>query len=181
MVTDKRDRLAPPLMHIFRDAHDKHDARKSLDLRDEDGERVIAGRRASLRRPVREAVLRAEVARNLADLLNTCSLGSSEDLTDLDYVERSILNYGIEDLAATTLESNDVGEIGEDMRRAIIVFEPRIVPETVTIVQDETVDEEELLVRFNVEAELRANPLNIAVEFVAEIETDNAKIRIERL
>ena len=152
-----------------------------LDLRDEDGERVIAGRRASLRRPVREAVLRAEVARNLADLLNTCSLGSSEDLTELDYVERSILNYGIEDLAATTLESNDVGALGEDMRKAIVDFEPRIAPETIRIARDTNVADKELLIRFIVEAELRANPLNVAVEFVAEIETDNAKIRIERL
>ena len=37
--------LAPPLMYAFRMAHEKRDAKATLDLRDEAGERVIAPRR----------------------------------------------------------------------------------------------------------------------------------------
>ena len=54
-VAPKKDRLSPPLMLAFRSAHAARDARKKLDLRDESGERVIAGRRAAGRMPITEA------------------------------------------------------------------------------------------------------------------------------
>ena len=38
----KNDRMAPPLMHAFREAFRHKDARKQLDLRDDTGERAVA-------------------------------------------------------------------------------------------------------------------------------------------
>jgi len=49
--SDRKDRLAPPLMFAFRSAHAARDAKKKLDIRDAAGERVIAGRRTSARLP----------------------------------------------------------------------------------------------------------------------------------
>ena len=43
----RNKRLSPPLMFAFRAAHAEKDARKTLDLRDEQGERIIAARRVS--------------------------------------------------------------------------------------------------------------------------------------
>ena len=64
-VTSRKDRLSPPLMHAFRSAHAARDATKKIDLRDESGERIIAGRRSAGRSPITELQLRREVARDL--------------------------------------------------------------------------------------------------------------------
>ena len=48
----------PPLMHVFRAAHEAKDANKKLDLRDEAGDRIIAGRRL----PARQVDHRADLA-----------------------------------------------------------------------------------------------------------------------
>jgi len=52
-------------MLAFRAAHAARDAKTKVDLRNQHGERIIAGRRAGGRAPVPEAVLRKEVARDL--------------------------------------------------------------------------------------------------------------------
>ena len=57
---NRKTRLTPPLMHAFRAAHDARDAKKKLDLRDEEsGERIIAGRRGPARAAITEPVLRS--------------------------------------------------------------------------------------------------------------------------
>ena len=79
-LTPKKDRLSPPLMLAFRAAHEARDARKKLDLRDQSGERIIAGRRSTGRHPISEALLRREVSHDLETLLNTIALESTLDL-----------------------------------------------------------------------------------------------------
>ena len=61
-------------MLAFRDAHAARDAKTKVDVRNEHGERVIAGRRANGRAPISEAALRKEVARDLETLMNTVAL-----------------------------------------------------------------------------------------------------------
>lgn len=177
----KRDRLTPPLMHVFRDAHQARDARKPVDLRDADGERVIAGRRGLARQPVSESVLRREVALNLANLLNTTNLGSSEDLESFTHVRTSILNYGIHDLSRLSVDEGRVSEIAEELRGAVLAFEPRLLPQSFEAARDMSARANDLEVRFTIRADLRCDPLNVPVEFVAEVECDSAKIKIERL
>jgi len=60
-------------------------------------------------------------------------------------------------------------------------FEPRLAPESIKVRRDETVSAEELRVRFLVSAELRVEPMDVPMEFVAELELDSGKIKIERL
>ena len=69
-----RTRLSPPLMYVFRAAHEAKDAKKSIDIRDRAGDRVIAGRRLRARQVITEPILRREVARDLEALLNTVAL-----------------------------------------------------------------------------------------------------------
>ena len=47
--------------------------------------------------------------------------------------------------------------------------------------RDANVREEELKIRFLVKADLRARPANVPVEFIAEVELDSGKIKIDRL
>jgi len=175
----KPARLLPPLHHIFKEAHRAGDARKPLDLRDESGARILSGRRGMGRRPVDEAVLREEVTNNISALLNTVHLAASEDLSQTPEVARSILNYGLSDLARLSLGDVKIDEIGEEIRAAMIVYEPRVDPASITAERDRKIDEATLNLRFVVHAELWAEPLNIPVEFIAEVDSELAKFRVE--
>jgi len=181
MATAKMDRLAPPLMHAFRAAHEKRDARQHVDLRDSGGDRVIAARRVTSRAPITESGLRREVAIDVANLFNTTNLEAAEDLGGLDAVKRSILNFGFPDLSGRSIEEGTVGELPREIQRALRDFEPRLAPNSIRVKRDEAAKEEELKLRFVVNAELRTDPIAAPIEFSAEVELDSGKIKIERL
>jgi type VI secretion system protein ImpF len=177
----KKERLSPPLMYAFRGAFEARDAKKKIDLRHESGDRIIASRRASPRNAITEPVLRREVARDLEALMNTIALESSLDLTGHETVRRSILNYGFPDIAHITIDEHAVEDIKNDIRTILINYEPRLSPDSVRVVRDVTIDQADLKVRFVVNADLMCDPVDVPVEFVAEVELDSGKVQVSRL
>jgi type VI secretion system protein ImpF len=175
-----KTRLAPPLMHVFRAAHEAKDAKKRVDLRNEAGERIIAGRRMRARQVITEAVLRREVARDLDALLNTIAMSSTIDMADAPYVRKSILNFGIPDVTHRTIDENAVGNIPEEIRNAIAQFEPRLAASSLRVERDNSIDPAELKVRFIVRADLTCDPVHVPVEFIADV-IDSGKITVNRL
>src|SRR6516165_3919186 len=96
---DSKTRLSPPLMQVFRTAHEAKDAKKTIEMRNESGDRVLAGRRLRPRHLITEPVLRREVGHDVDALLNTIALESTIDMTDAPYVRKSIINFGLPDIA----------------------------------------------------------------------------------
>ena len=176
-----KDRLCPPLMYAFRAAHAARDATKKIDLRDEAGERIIAGRRAVARTPINESMLRREVGRDLEALMNTIAFESSEDLTGFDLVRKSILNYGLPDIAHRTIDERSVSNVKGEIETALLHFEPRLARNSIRARRDKTISAEELKVRFLVNAELCCEPVNVPVEFVADFEPESGTFQIHRL
>jgi type VI secretion system protein ImpF len=177
----RKDRLSPPLMYSFRAAHAARDAAKKIDLRDEAGERIIAGRRSVARTPITESALRREVARDLDSLVNTIAFESAEDLSGFDEVRKSVLNYGLPDIAHRSIDEHSVDDIRTEIKTALMKYEPRLIRESIRTSRDMTVGVEEFKVRFVVHGELRCEPVNVAVEFVADIELDGGGIQIHWL
>ncbi len=175
-----KTRLSPPLMHVFRAAHQAKDATKKIDIRTEAGDRVIAGRRLRARQAITEPVLRREVSRDLEALLNCVAIESTIDLTDVPYARKSILNYGLADIAHRTIDEKSVGNIPEEIRHAIATYEPRLAAASLQIERDTSIDNTELRVRFIVRADLTCYPVHVPVEFVADV-VDTGKISINRL
>jgi type VI secretion system protein ImpF len=167
-------------MHAFRAAHKDRDARKNVELRNEQGDRVIAARRLRPRQVITEPVLRQEVGRDLEALLNCIALESTVDLTGLPDVRKSILNYGIPDIANRTIDEITVDQIPEEIRAALIIFEPRLAAASIRVSRDMSIDPVELKVRFIVRADLTCEPVHVPVEFVAEV-IDAGKIIVNRL
>ena len=178
---DRKDRLSPPLMYAFRSAFEARDAKKKIDLRDENGERLIASRRISQRTAITEPVLRREVARDLEALMNTVALESCIDIASSEHVRRSILNYGFPDLGHRTIDEASLSEIEQEIATVLLRYEPRLLPETVRVARDDTVRPAELKIRFVVNADLFCDPINVPVEFLADVELDTAKIQISRI
>jgi type VI secretion system protein ImpF len=173
-------RLSPPLMQVFRSAHEAKDAKKKIDVLNESGERIIAGRRLRARHVVTEPVLRREVWRDLDAVLNTVALESTIDLVETPYVRKSILNFGIPDVAHRTIDEAAVTNIPDEIKEAILNYEPRLAAGSVQIERDMSVDPAELKVRFIVRADLTCDPVHVPVEFVADI-IDTGKIVVRRL
>jgi type VI secretion system protein ImpF len=177
---NNKTRLSPPLMHVFRAAHDAKDAKKRVDIRNEAGDRVIAGRRLRVRQVISETVLRREVTRDLEALLNTIALESTVDMSQAEYVRKSILNYGLADVTHRTIDEIGVDDISEEIRAAVIHYEPRLAAASVRVERDMSVDPVELKIRFIVRADLTCDPVNVPVEFTADI-IDAGKILVNRL
>ena len=175
-----KTRHSPPLMHVFRAAHEAKDAKKKVDLRGESGERVIAGRRLRPRQVITEPVLRREVWRDLDALLNTIALEASVDMTDAPLVRKSILNFGLPDVTHRSIDELGVREIPNEIRDAIVRYEPRLAAASLRIERDMSVDPTELKVRFIVRAELTCDPVHVPVEFVADL-IETGKIIVNRL
>jgi type VI secretion system protein ImpF len=177
----KKDRLSPPLMYAFRGAFEAHDSKKKLDLRDESGDRVIASRRASPRAAISEPVLRREVARDLEALMNTIAFEASSDIENFDYARKSVLNYGFPDITHITIDEHRVSDLAEDIENVLQHYEPRLQTSSIRVERDTSVDEAALKIRFLVHADLLCDPVNVPVEFVADVELDSGKILINRL
>lgn len=168
-------------MLAFRSAYAARDARKKIDIRDEQGERIIAGRRASGRTPISETVLRREVARDLESLMNTIAFESTQDLTGYGRVKTSILNYGFPDIAHRSIDEISVDDLKDEIEAILMTYEPRLEPKTIRASRDNSIGTEELKLRFVVHADLRCEPLNVPIEFIADVDLDSGGIQINRL
>jgi type VI secretion system protein ImpF len=164
-------------MFAFREAHRERDARVVPDLRDEQGQRIISGRRAR-KGAVSEGQLREQLALDLNALLNTVNMEAGFDLTEFPKVRESILNYGIPEISNRSIDEHRVADIVDEIRAALILYEPRLLPDTLAVIRDTTVDPHSLNIRFAVSGEMACDPAAVAVEFVADIEIDTGKMRI---
>ena len=173
-------RMRTPFMAAFRQAYAEGDARQRVDERDEAGERVVAGRRATGRGSMSEAALQRTVSEDLESLMNTVNLEAMEPLDEHDAVRTSILNFGFPDVVHRTIDEMGVNDIGDEIRTALKTFEPRLVSNSIHVARDWKVGADELKIRFVVRADLDCDPLNLPVEFVADLERDTGKITIGR-
>ena len=177
-------RLSPPLMWAFRDAHQERETRKSMEAQKDQGEVVVPGRRSAPQASVNEIVLRREVWRDLELLLNTISLESSEPaVAEFAEVRNSVLNFGLPDMthrAMDELKRND-NAVEREMEGALQAFEPRLLQGSVRVKRDVQVDAAELKLRYVIRADLSCKPVDIPVEFTAEVELDSGKVVVNRL
>lgn len=171
-------------MYAFRSAAAAGDAKKQIDIRTDEGERVIASRRGTgeRRRSLSDSMLKALLAEDLAALLNTIDLESAAPdlIGDLPYVKDSILNYGLHDLSDKTIdETVRINGIRQELEAALKRFEPRLLPRSMRVERDEE-NEDDLTIRFVVRSEMRADPVPTSIEFVTEVELESGEIRIDR-
>lgn len=174
-------RVRAPFMLAFRAAYEARDAKERLDLRDEAGERLIAGRRTMTRGAVTESAVRREISRDLETLLNTVNLESIESLEDCEFVRKSILNYGLPDVTHRTIDEVGVTDVVSEIEDALIRFEPRLVRDSIRVRRDEEAEIAHFLVRFIVRADMFSDPLKVPVEFFADVQMDSGKVLISRL
>jgi type VI secretion system protein ImpF len=156
-----RERLQPSLLDRLRD--------DERDKRDESREqRVISPRK-----------LKEYVIRDLAWLLNACDLDSVVDLTPYPEVERSVLNFGLPDLAGRNVSGLDVIDLERALRKAILAFEPRILRRSLVI--RAAVDDQDMgrnAVRFDIEGALWGVPTPQQLYLRTKVDLETGDIEV---
>lgn len=187
-------RYTVPLMSCFRDAYENRDSRsEKVEWRAErragvaqetpaaeEGERVLSAAVRMRRRGFTEAQIRQNVIDSLVDIVNTVDLQSAVDLDDLPYVSRSVLNYGIYDLTHLTSDDSNLPMVERNVTAAIINFEPRIRKETLQVRQEVEFNDTVQKLRLSIYAEVSFHPLDVPVEFVAEVDLGSGKVNINK-
>lgn len=76
---------------------------------------------------------REAVIRDLQWVLNSSTHLKSEGLDEFPQVERSVFNFGKKDLAGMVVSGLNIVSLEAEVAKAIRLFEPRIVPETLKV------------------------------------------------
>jgi type VI secretion system protein ImpF len=145
-------------------------------LTDNDPERKQESRDARVLSPSR---LRDCVRRDLAWLLNTTHLKAVQDLDEHPQVARSVLNYGLPDLAGRTTSSVDTTVLEQAIRKVILDFEPRLVARSLRVRL--FVDEKQMnhnAMSFDIEAELWAQPLPLRLFLRTSVDLETGSIDV---
>jgi type VI secretion system protein ImpF len=121
--------------------------------------------------------LREYVCRDLAWLLNTASLDTSEDLQRYPEVRRSVLNFGLPSLTGRSASSIDPEIAVRQFVQAIRVFEPRlsrvaVTPELATDRMDSRT------LSFKVDAELWGRPAPQGVSLRTSLDVDSGTVSL---
>ncbi|MBI4696815.1 MAG: type VI secretion system baseplate subunit TssE [Gammaproteobacteria bacterium] len=151
-----QDRLLPSLLERLTD----NEPDKRQEGRDQ---RVLSQRR------YKESVLR-----DLAWLLNTTNMSIRREMDEHPEVAKSVLNFGIPDLAGTTSSTVDPNSLARAIREAILRFEPRILPDSLQVNLD--VDEDSRLqnrLEMVIDGDLWASPVpvHVLVNTAVDLET----------
>ena len=121
--------------------------------------------------------VRESVQQNLRDLLNT-RIRATSIPEELVHLPKSVANYGIADVSAAQLQSQQSRrEFLRDIENRIRFFEPRL--ENVRVVQVENNDYLDRTLRFRINATLMAYPNPEPITFDSQFDPVEGEIRVE--
>lgn len=128
------------------------------------------------------ARLRQSVVRDLGWLLNTTNLGSVVDLENFPQVSKSVLNFGLPDLAGRTISGLDAPALEQTLRDAIIEFEPRLIANSVRVTMVTAADAQQYnQLAFIVEATLWSQPLPLRLQLRTQVDLEDGDIQLGEL
>ena len=126
--------------------------------------------------------LRQSVVRDISWLLNASSLEVVENLDDYPEVAKSVVNYGIKNLAGSSISGTNLAAIEKGVKLAIQQFEPRILPNTLNIQMTSSDDKmNQLAIVFDIEGNLWAQPLPLHLYLRTEINKITGDVNLQDL
>ena len=125
--------------------------------------------------------LRKSVLRDLAWLFNTTRPFTPEQIEERPQVRNSVLNYGMPPLSGITASGLNIRELERSLRQAIIDFEPRILPDSVSVkalAEGDTVDHHNVIA-LHIEGLLWAQPVPIELLLRTQFDLESGQSRVE--
>lgn len=169
------------LMNVFRQAAQERDAKSADAEIAEDGGRVLSRRTIQRREGAGEDTLRRHLLEDLSSLLGTINLETTQELADFPFVQNSVLNFGILELSRTSTDDINNAALLRDLKAALLRHEPRLVDGTVQVALRQVEADSRQRVAFQVTAEMTAQPVDVPLEFVAEIDVGVGKVALSNL
>ncbi|WP_052500712.1 type VI secretion system baseplate subunit TssE [Jannaschia aquimarina] len=166
------------LTHVFRDAAETGMARRDGSEPGKAGDLALSQDR---RMGVDEGALRRHLAADLDSLVNTIRLDAFEELDNYPRLMKSVLNYGFAELGRTGTAADAGTVIAKRIRESLITFEPRLIPESVDVQVSEGEGTLDQRLVFDVTAEIAADPADLPLDFVAEVDLGAGKMKMKRL
>jgi type VI secretion system protein ImpF len=176
----QRDRKQVSLMHVFRSAAERGDSRDGAKSY-RDGDREITSRSKERREGTSEETLRRHLTNDLAGLMNTVNLEASVDLADYPYIRKSILNYGFGDLSSLSDKGMAEAELARFIKETLMRHEPRLIPSTIEINVNKDLESVSQRLTFDISADMVASPVDVPLDFVAEVDMGAGKIQMTKL
>lgn len=157
------ERLQPSLLDRLTDE-------RPGDMKETRDERVIDIRR-----------LRDIVQRDLSWLLNTYNNNFDADLTRFPNVARSVVTYGVREVAGDYSTAAKAEMIRKSIREAIEIFEPRLRKGSIEVeFRNKNLDDEKAVLSFDIRADMWAEPVPLELYLRSEIDMTTGNIKVER-
>lgn len=178
--SESKGRRQVSIMHVFRSAAESGDARDGK-ANYQGGDRELTARSKERREGTDENTLKNHLSADLGNLMNTIRLDAAVSLSDAPFVERSIVNFGFRDMSSVSAKDMTNQNIIQSIRESLMNYEPRLIAETIeiTINKNDAVNTQRL--SFDISAEMVASPVDVPLDFVAEVDLGAGKIQMTRL
>jgi type VI secretion system protein ImpF len=156
------DRLQPALLDRLTD--------------DEPGQKTESAQNAV----VSKTRLRRTVLRDLVWLMNTTAHHTSDQLSNYPEVRKSVVNFGIPVLSGKNFSGVDWRDLEHKIRDAILAFEPRILPDSLTVKALAPTDMlgHHNLLQFELHGELWSIPFPVELLLRSELDLETGHVRL---
>ncbi|MES2846790.1 MAG: type VI secretion system baseplate subunit TssE [Pseudomonadota bacterium] len=124
--------------------------------------------------------LRDIIQRDLAWLLNTSENSEGIDTARYPYAARSVLNYGIREVAGDYSTVERAQKIRVSIMRAIDAFEPRIRAGSVEVLLRDDAKIAESIIAFDIRADMWAQPMPMELYLRSQVDLTTGELKLER-
>jgi type VI secretion system protein ImpF len=163
-TTEIRDRLQPALLDRLTD-----DA--PTDSRESEDRRVMS-----------KTQLRQAVLRDLAWLFNATQPHAAWAQNHPDLVG-SVLNFGLPPLSGQRVSKLDVSQLERSIRRAILDFEPRILPQTLRVraLESASVLDTHNMIDFEISGHMWAQPVPLEILLRTKLDLEAGQVEVREV
>ena len=134
-------------------------------------------------RVLTKARMRECVLRDLGWLLNTSNHDMDNELQNYPEVARSVVNFGMRPLSGLRLSEIEWTSLEQHIQRALLDFEPRILPETLEV---KALVPEDLLhhhnkIAFEIHCQIWAKPYPLDMLLRTNLDLESGEMRLQDL
>lgn len=131
-------------------------------------------------RVINRSRLRELVLRDLAWLFNATGSSDHEKWDTAPLAARSVVNFGLPPLSGQSLSSIDLGALQDRVRKAILDYEPRVLPETLSVVavSNEAQADHHNVIGFRITGQMWAQPVPLELMLQTEIDLETGRVEI---
>ena len=161
-TADFRDRLQPALIDRLTDDF-PHERKESEE-----------------RRVMSKTMLRHAVLRDLSWLLNA-SQPNADWTEQQPQLAGTVLNFGLPPLSGQRVSKLDVSQLERAIKRAIIDFEPRILPETLSVraIETDSVLDMHNMIDFEIRGQMWAQPVPLEILLRTKLDLEAGQVVLQ--